>query len=84
MEKTCLLILCLIALVFAGCKKIGVSIFKPPLSHSAQEKRDMMIGRWYGEIKDEKGAIQRWLVDRSKDGTYQILFRIYENGTDVE
>lgn len=56
----------------------AIDAVKPPTPGQEQERRELMIGAWLGESKTKDGRIQKWLVKRSADGTYQIHFRRYE------
>lgn len=42
-----------------------------------QERRDLLIGMWFGETPPTAGGHIQWIIDRARDGTYQIKFRIY-------
>ena len=68
-----LLITCIFGLT--NCTGSIRSLVKPDLTASAIEKRNLMIGKWLGEMKDEKGNLQKWLTTRFPDGTYKIQFR---------
>ena len=83
MKKTLLLIICLAISNLSGCAIHTKSIIKNDLPLSAVQKRNTLIGKWFGEMKSENGEIQRWLADRSKDGTYKIEFRIYKSGNET-
>lgn len=41
------------------------------------ERRDMLLGTWFGETPPTAGGRIQWIVDRMKNGTYRIQFRIY-------
>ncbi len=84
MKKILLFVICLTVANLLGCASHTKSIIKSDLPLSAEQKRNTLIGKWFGKIESEKGEIQRWLVERSKDGTYRIWFRVYENGKEVK
>ena len=50
---------------------------KPPEPVSAEQRRAMMIGRWYGEAPTDSGQTRRWVTERFPDGTYKVTFRTY-------
>ncbi len=53
-----------------------------------QEKRDLLIGTWFGETPPNTGGRVQWIIEREKDGTYRIQFRIFgadgSSGTHLE
>ncbi|PWQ96622.1 hypothetical protein [Leucothrix pacifica] len=54
---------------------------KPQLTLSQEEKWNKMVGKWYGKQTVKGGGKRQWIVERKKDGTYKIHFRIHkENG----
>jgi hypothetical protein len=71
-----LLLACIV--IMNNCTGPNKSIIKPDSPPAAIEKRNLMIGKWYGEIKNEKGELQQWLVTRFGDGSYTIHFRLPE------
>ncbi len=42
-----------------------------------QERRDLLVGIWFGETKPNAGGQIKWIIERARDGTYKIQFRIY-------
>ena len=36
-----------------------------------------MVGKWYGEQPAKEGGKRQWIVERKRDGTYKINFRVY-------
>jgi len=64
-----------------NCSGQNKSIVKPDMLASAIEKRSLMIGKWLGEMKNEKGDLQQWLTTRFPDGTYKIQFRVPDRGS---
>lgn len=55
-----LLITCIFGLI--NCADSNKLLLKPDLPASAIERRNLMIGKWLGEMKDEKGNLQQWLI----------------------
>ena len=82
----------LIAVVaFSGCASFQdvtrspvptINYFKPKLPGSAEIRRRIMIGKWFGEALTKDGGQRKWLTERHSDGTYMITFRKYgKNGS---
>ena len=44
------------------------------------QRRELILGSWLGEIEVKDGVIQKWLVRRQPDGTYRVHFRITDSG----
>ena len=42
-----------------------------------QERRDLLVGMWFGETPPTAGGHIQWIIDRARDGTYKIRFRIF-------
>lgn len=42
-----------------------------------EERRNMLLGTWFGETPPTAGGRIQWIVDRKRDGTYSTQFRIY-------
>ncbi len=42
-----------------------------------EERRDLLVGTWFGETPPTDGGRIQWIVNWKKDGTYSIQFRIY-------
>ncbi len=42
-----------------------------------EDRRELLLGTWFGETPQTAGGRIQWIVDRQKDGTYSIRFRIY-------
>lgn len=47
-------------------------------SADAQHDRNLMVGKWLGEIRTEDGKLRVTLSERSENGTYRITFRNYD------
>lgn len=65
---------------FAGPLSFGGNLVLAASADSMkeqQERRDLLIGMWFGETPPTAGGHIQWIIDRSRDGTYQIKFRIY-------
>jgi hypothetical protein len=62
-----------------GCSAKGVHVFKPE-SEAAHVRRDVMVGRWFGESTTKDGGTIQHIVHRREDGTYQVWFRLREAG----
>jgi hypothetical protein len=54
----------------------AVTEAKPELPKSKVQQRNMMLGKWYGDLPTKEGGRRQWTVTRSEDGTYQIDFLI--------
>jgi len=54
----------------------SVTEVKPELSQSKIQQRNMMIGKWYGDLPTKEGGRKQWTITRSEDGSYQIDFLI--------
>ena len=79
MKKIGILFFFIGILFVLSCATYNKSIIKSELPLSAKQKRTTLVGKWFGELINDKGEIQRWLVDRANDGNYKIEFRIYKN-----
>lgn len=42
-----------------------------------EQQRNLMVGKWYGSQPTTDGGHREWIVLRSREGTYQIAFRIH-------
>ena len=42
-----------------------------------EERRNLLLGTWFGETPPTAGGRIQWIVDWQKDGTYNIQFRIF-------
>lgn len=64
--------------LLTGCSTAQpVHVFKPD-SEAAHVRRDVMVGRWFGESTTKEGGTIQHIVERREDGTYQIWFRVRE------
>jgi hypothetical protein len=50
-------------------------------------RRQILIGRWYGESTTPDGHLLKWLTDREANGTYRtqylLMKSVYEESTEV-
>lgn len=46
-------------------------------SPTQKENWAMLVGKWFGEVEIDGGGKQKWIVERYKNGTYQIHFRVF-------
>ena len=55
---------------------------KPPATPaptaSQRESWELMTGKWFGSLPAKDGTVRQWIVSRSADGTYEIVFRSYD------
>ena len=61
-----------------GCAshhRLSYDEYKPEI-HGAQERRDSLVGNWYGEAISKNGVQRRWINRRSSDGSYIIEMKI--------
>lgn len=49
---------------------------KPPLSLSLEDKRALMVGRWFGDQPTKKGGRNMWIMQWKDDGTYEARSRL--------
>lgn len=42
-----------------------------------EERRNLLLGTWFGETPPTEGGRIQWIVNWRKDGTYNIQFRIF-------
>lgn len=62
------------SLLVAGSPAIAAA--KDPMQVQ-QERRDLLVGMWFGETPPTAGGHIQWIIERAKDGTYKIQFRIF-------
>lgn len=75
-------IFCLTVLFTGACVTGSLSDPTPELkvwSNDAQNDRDLLIGKWVGESKNQDGHLRLSLIERNANGTYRITFRSYQN-----
>lgn len=84
MKKSNLISFCLVSVFISACVTNTQSIVKPETKSTKENQREMLVGKFLGEMKSDEGKLQKWLVERAIDGTYQITFRIYENEIDFK
>ena len=66
--------------LIVGCSAAkAVHVFKPD-REEAHVRRDVMVGRWFGESTTKDGGSIQHIVHRREDGTYQVWFRLREAG----
>ena len=71
----------MICLAFSiGCETARKSNVKYSASTYSANNRSLMIGKWLGEMVNDQGEQQKWLVTRSSDGTYKIQFQTSKPG----
>jgi len=51
---------------------------KPDDPQSAIQQRDMMLGHWFGESPTKDGGRRMQIVERRRDGTMTIRFRVID------
>ncbi|MBL4782657.1 MAG: hypothetical protein JKX92_10490 [Porticoccaceae bacterium] len=73
--KKIVLTLLIIASV-SSCGVVRVDSYVPELTPKQVERRDLMIGVWYGDQPTKQGGRKRWVETRRSDGTYKIEFQI--------
>jgi len=50
---------------------------RPDSSRAEQERRLMMIGKWFGISALDDGRLRRYIIEHHADGTFKIHFRTY-------
>jgi hypothetical protein len=66
----------------AGSDNPEVDSFKPESADEAVARRDIMIGKWLGEAPTKDGGVRRWLAERFEDGTYRVIFQLFQGTAD--
>ena len=84
MKKIQLFCFCLTIIFLFGSASPQESVVKPDVPITKEKNRRLLVGKWLGEIKSENGKVTKWLVERLIDGTYQIIFRTYDNETEYK
>jgi hypothetical protein len=74
----------LLLVSLAACTSREHELLKPIPTEEAQKQRQLLVGRWYGEVTVKEGGARRWLMDRRVDGTYTIRFKFTEAGQPKE
>ena len=69
------MICALSACLFTGIEPAFAAASDP--MKAQQERRDLLIGTWFGETPPTAGGHLQWIIKRSRDGTYNIQFRIF-------
>lgn len=67
-----------------GCMsspRLSYDQFKPTIE-GAQQRRDALVGNWYGEAVSKNGVRRRWLNKRLADGTYVLAAKMEIPGAD--
>ncbi|MDH3768465.1 MAG: hypothetical protein OES99_08435 [Gammaproteobacteria bacterium] len=70
----------LMLLLLLGCAATNNVVSVPeskPWSNDAQKRRDLMVGKWLGEVPGEHG-LRLTLIERNENGTYRLTFRSYK------
>lgn len=57
-----------------------VAYLKPETPAAIEARRDMMVGRWLGEMPTEKGQFYKWLIERRSDGGFTLQAELMEKG----
>ncbi|MBT8136073.1 MAG: hypothetical protein KJO54_03560 [Gammaproteobacteria bacterium] len=71
----------LIVLAASGCAIQSVTAPAGAVkawSADSQHDRNLMVGKWLGEVRTEDDKLRITLSERSENGTYRITFRTYE------
>ncbi|MDX3775656.1 hypothetical protein QE250_16175 [Chromatiaceae bacterium AAb-1] len=79
MRKAIILIVFLCLLGCVSSSKVAqhpVTELKPELGIDKLERRNLMLGKWYGDMPTEEGGRRQWVIHRANDGTYRIDFNI--------
>ena len=79
------LIAATVVLLTAGCATSAGPASMPDTkawSTDAQQQRDLMVGKWLGEVSGNDG-LRLTLIERNDNGTYRLTFRTYK-GNDYE
>lgn len=64
-----------------GCSSLDkIHSIKPGANDDASARRELLIGKWYGEATTIEGSTRKSLMQRRADGTYTIKFQIWFNG----
>jgi hypothetical protein len=82
MKKQCISIV-LIALLIAGCATAPAIYTAKPPDSSEDLRRNLLLGRWYGEAKTREGGKRLQIIDRNVDGTFKVQFRVIEGSGKV-
>lgn len=53
---------------------------KPETPAAIEARRDMMMGRWLGEMPTIDGKFYKWLMERRPDGEYTLETILMEGG----
>ena len=82
--KTLLVLLSLFILSACGSAQKKVAYLKPDTPAAIEARRDMMVGRWVGEMPTVDGKFYKWLVERRTDGGFTLQAQLKEQGKIVE
>ncbi len=82
MKRHCILIV-LIVLFIAGCATAPSIYTVKPNDSSEEPRRNLLLGRWYGEERTREGGKRLEIIDRYVDGTFKIQFRVTEGSGKV-
>ncbi len=74
--------LTLCMLILAGCTSApvtnrAVDRLKPAAAEALKERRQMLVGTWYGEATTNEGQTRRWLRQNYGEGAYKLTIRDY-------
>ncbi len=74
--------LTLCSLLLAGCTSApvtnrAVDRLKPAAQEELKNRRQMLVGTWYGEATTNEGQTRRWLRQNYAEGTYKLTIRDY-------
>lgn len=71
-------------LLFAGCAHVpAINASKAADHEAAEARRNLLIGRWYGETPATEGGKRLEITDKAADGTFTIQFRVIERSGKV-
>ena len=57
---------------------------KPELDFSQEEKWYLLTGTWYSSQATKEGGIKQEIMQRSPQGNYKVIFRIYDKDSNFE
>lgn len=79
------LILATLTLVYiaAATDTPPVDPIKPDVPRSAVQLRNMMLGHWFGDSPTKDGGRRMQIVERRRDGTMTIRFRVIDPAGEV-
>jgi hypothetical protein len=71
--------------LLSGCASFGpVDAIKPDAPQSAEQRRNLLVGLWFGDSVTKSGGRKMHIVERYADGTMRIRFRVIEAEETIE